>query len=49
MSIKSRLAALEKKFKTVTKQPVRTLEDFYKDVKAGSTGLNKYYDEEVKL
>ena len=43
MSIKNRLAALEKIIKTEPKQPVRTLEDFYKDVKAGSTELDKYY------
>ena len=43
MSNKSRLEKLEKKFKTEPKQPTRTLEDFYKDVKAGCTGLDKFY------
>lgn len=44
MSNKSRLAALEKKLKTVTKQPIKTLADFYQDVKNGCTGLDKFYD-----
>ena len=43
-SNKSRLLKLEKKFKTEPKQTVRTLEDFYQDVKAGSTGLDKFYE-----
>ena len=43
MSIENRLAALEAKLKTEPKQPIKTLEDFYQDVKNGCTELDRHY------
>ena len=47
MMLKKRVEHLEAQLKTETKQPIKTLEDFYQDVKNGSTELDKYYSEEV--